>query len=111
MTKVRIDSKDPRVLYLEWTNETDRPCAALPSHAILMNLPRKPSDGFRDFRLFMVTRRSIVNPDEVCKLKIVLPKPVSEYPDDAYLKLEHYATVRTFNFNPSAAIAPARRLG
>lgn len=83
--KVTVDTKDPRILHMEWTNTTPIPMSAFAGAVKLRRAPK----GLLDFKMFMVTRRSIVNPGEVLKIRVELPAPFEEYPDNAYLELSY----------------------
>lgn len=100
MTQTRVDSKDPRILHIDWTNHYDIPMGALATHARLMKTPKQ----LLAFKMFMVTRRSIVNPGEVLKFRIELSAPLEEYPEKAFLQLEYPMAgggtgVRTFQLH------------
>jgi hypothetical protein len=80
-TSTRVDSKDPRILHLEHRNDGYMPKSATPTKAEIHDAKKCSSK----FKLFMVTRRSTVNPGEVLKLRVELEQSVLDYPDKAFI--------------------------
>jgi hypothetical protein len=75
----RIDEDNPRILHLEWHNDEPMPMSATPGAVLFHDIKKCSSE----FKLFMVTRRSTVNPDEVMKLRLELAQPATDYPGKA----------------------------
>jgi len=80
---IRIDENDPRILHLEWCNESNVPQSSTPGSALLVDTKKVPAN----FKLYMVTRRSSVNPGEKVKLRLELESPVTDYPPKACLSI------------------------
>ena len=80
-TSIRIDENDPRILHLEWCNESNVPQSSTPGSVVLYNTKKVPAS----FKLYMVTRRSSVNPGEKVKMRLELESPVTDYPPKAVL--------------------------
>jgi hypothetical protein len=80
---IRIDKNDSRILHIEWTNNTNVPQSTVPKWSSFQDTKKVP-DGFK---LFMVTRRSSVNPDEVAKIRVELERPAREYPPKAHITI------------------------
>jgi hypothetical protein len=83
-TAFKVDEKDSRVLHMTLFNNTRLPIALELNSAALNKVPSYEQTSFT---VFMVTRRSIANPGEAVKLRVVLDKPISEYTSSAVLDL------------------------
>jgi hypothetical protein len=108
LVETRVAETKPNVLHVTLENVSDTPITlafvfdsskGYPSK--ILSVPKK----LAGYRMFMVTRRSIVNPEERVKFRLELPMPVSEYPPKARFQLgilEHFVRIP---LDPAEALA------
>jgi hypothetical protein len=88
--EVTVDSKDSSILHVTLVNAGDLPRSV----AIYNTTDNGVATGLiggqkslRRLRIFMVTRRSIANPDEIVKLRVQLMAPVMDFSPKAFIQL------------------------
>lgn len=90
LKEVVTDANDSSIIHVTLVNTDYLPHSV----AILGGLKARGYTEMKDapkelrlFRVFMVTRRSIANPDETVKLRVHLAAPMTDFPAKAYLQL------------------------
>jgi len=82
--KTRVDEKNPNILHLEWTNTRFMPQSTTPVVYGYSGFSKKEQKQLNfSFKLFMVTRRSSINPGETAKLRLELSCDPRELPREA----------------------------
>jgi hypothetical protein len=95
------EAKDEgRTALVRFTNEGREPWSPwfVPNSSKLVNVPKE--DKLR-FELYMATRRTRFNPHEVFTVRVLLPKPLSEYPDDVALHVLLSNSAGPLTYTPS----------
>lgn len=91
LVEATTDTENPNMLHITLKNTGNGPIGlALSAQEAFTDYSKgvwvdpKPITGFR---VFMVTRRSIANPDELIKFRVELKHSLSSYPAEANLRL------------------------
>lgn len=118
LKELRVDDKDSKLLHLTLVNVGFFPTvftvtasvANLRSQILLSDMDdrenwaglraHRPSVGIK---VFMVTRRSTVNPDEVVKLRVKLMAPATDFHHRAQLQLIICGEVKRFDLPTAGA--------
>jgi hypothetical protein len=89
LREIKVDPKDARSLIVTLVNAGDFPrrFPVVESIAGVRTEVKGAPHELSRVRLFMVTRRSTVNPDEAVKFRVQLMMPVSAAPSKAFLQL------------------------
>lgn len=91
LVEATVDAEKPNVLHITLKNVGDGPIglalSAQEAFTDYANGVWRDPEPIKGFRVFMVTRRSIANPDELVKFRVELQHPLSSYPAEANLKL------------------------
>lgn len=83
-----VDTANDRIVHIEYVNEGSLPKSLAMDKFSLASVKRKQySERLREFKLFMVTRRSIANPGETVKMLLELATPIAEYPSGTVIEL------------------------
>lgn len=108
--KTRFDEKSPNILHLEWTNTGFIPQSTTPVVYGYSGFTKKDQRRLNfSFKLFMVTRRSSVNPGETAKLRLELSCDPRELPQEAVFEAYlvtygEYASVVEFSLHPESEL-------
>jgi len=82
--ELKLARAEGRVVELRGNNNGSMPVTLSVNH--INTMLQKVPKHLRRFKLYMVTRRSSVNPGESFQIRLILPEPLAEYPKDAELK-------------------------
>lgn len=93
-----VDPADDCIVHIKYTHDGSIPRSVAPVRFRMFWRKRKDErEELKDFKLFMVTRRSVANPGEVVKMRLELSTAITEYPAGSSMTVFFSSSGETYN--------------